>query len=617
MLKVWLPLNGDLHNQGLDDITVTNNGATVNNSGKIGKCYSFNGNYITISQGYIGDSWSYSLWAYTTSSSSTQCLGCCRTSAGSGFSIFLVGGKLRIDTGGYDLQHTTTYTFPTNTWFHLTITQENGITKYYINGEFKNEYIDNVSSTYWGNIFSIGASQANGSNYGNYLNGRVNDIRIYDHCLSPKEVKELSKGLVLHYPLNHGGFGQDNIIKNSSLRTNYDGWTKSGSLAAPEFTVKDGYECIHFTGKLQKNASYAPCFTTNNTRYLGVQAAGNTYTLSFDVLFENVVKGTTNYYITFYKSGETVNGTWIIPSVVSNSGHMTSATSDILDPSKLNGAGWQTIYLSIRFGDYNWSNANYSFSIYLRDFTGDVYIKNAKVETGLVHTPWIPNPTDDLYSALGLDDGVEYDVSGYGNNGTQIGSLTVDPDTPKYSVSTHFNGSSTIKNTNFLFTNGQWTISFWYKFTTAPSSTYQGFICLSRSDGSDSNKKFAAMPRDSLVWFKFESSSYAMYSRKTNEWCHIAMVCDETKGYIYQNGALIKTIDSVGNILTDCDDLVIGARASSSDAASTTLYLNGNMSDVRIYSTALSADDILALYNTPASIASNGTLLTQGEISEV
>ena len=42
-LQVWLPLNGDLRNNGLADISVTNNGATINNAGKIGKCYSFNG----------------------------------------------------------------------------------------------------------------------------------------------------------------------------------------------------------------------------------------------------------------------------------------------------------------------------------------------------------------------------------------------------------------------------------------------------------------------------------------------------------------------------------------------------------------------------------------------
>jgi len=40
-LQVWLPLNGTLENKGLSNVTVTNNGATVDNNGKIGKCYSY------------------------------------------------------------------------------------------------------------------------------------------------------------------------------------------------------------------------------------------------------------------------------------------------------------------------------------------------------------------------------------------------------------------------------------------------------------------------------------------------------------------------------------------------------------------------------------------------
>ena len=49
-LQIWLPLNGNLNNQGLANVTITNNGATVNDNGKIGKCYYFNGSsYIKIS----------------------------------------------------------------------------------------------------------------------------------------------------------------------------------------------------------------------------------------------------------------------------------------------------------------------------------------------------------------------------------------------------------------------------------------------------------------------------------------------------------------------------------------------------------------------------------------
>ena len=43
-LQVWLPLNGDLHNQGLSNINVINSGATIDHNGKIGKCYLVNQN---------------------------------------------------------------------------------------------------------------------------------------------------------------------------------------------------------------------------------------------------------------------------------------------------------------------------------------------------------------------------------------------------------------------------------------------------------------------------------------------------------------------------------------------------------------------------------------------
>jgi len=48
-LQVWLPLNGDLNNYGLDgSLIVTADGVTADNAGKIGKCYSFNNTRIIL-----------------------------------------------------------------------------------------------------------------------------------------------------------------------------------------------------------------------------------------------------------------------------------------------------------------------------------------------------------------------------------------------------------------------------------------------------------------------------------------------------------------------------------------------------------------------------------------
>ncbi len=47
-LRVWLPLDGDLRNLGCTDMKFTNSNTTINTSGKIGSCYSFNGSNTQI-----------------------------------------------------------------------------------------------------------------------------------------------------------------------------------------------------------------------------------------------------------------------------------------------------------------------------------------------------------------------------------------------------------------------------------------------------------------------------------------------------------------------------------------------------------------------------------------
>ena len=217
-LQVWLPLNANTNNQGLANIIINNNGATINNSGKIGYCYSFNGsnNYLYANHNLYSQSYSICAWIYSTSSSANQTICCDRKTIGFGLSIFLVDGKLRIDPGGNNVQWTTNYTYPINTWFHLCVTYNGTTVSYYINGELRQTANYSIAATYWANLFSIGASQANGSSYANYLNGRLNDFRFYNHCLSLKEIKRISKALTLHFKLNKPAHPSTNIISESS-----------------------------------------------------------------------------------------------------------------------------------------------------------------------------------------------------------------------------------------------------------------------------------------------------------------------------------------------------------------------------------------------------------------
>ena len=61
-LKVWMPLVSDFNNQGLDPITVTNNGTTFG-SGKLGKCAVFDGtNYISLGSMTLVTAFSICMW---------------------------------------------------------------------------------------------------------------------------------------------------------------------------------------------------------------------------------------------------------------------------------------------------------------------------------------------------------------------------------------------------------------------------------------------------------------------------------------------------------------------------------------------------------------------------
>ena len=65
-LQVWLPLNGNLKNYGVGDLTATSvqPGVVIDDNGKIGKCYTNSGSNTCVSTPIVFNSNQFSLCSW-------------------------------------------------------------------------------------------------------------------------------------------------------------------------------------------------------------------------------------------------------------------------------------------------------------------------------------------------------------------------------------------------------------------------------------------------------------------------------------------------------------------------------------------------------------------------
>jgi hypothetical protein len=80
-----------------------------------------------------------------------------------------------------------------------------------------------------------------------------------------------------------------------------------------------------------------------------------------------------------------------------------------------------------------------------------------------------------------------YDSSGYGNNGTIIGSLETVSDSSRYSCAMKFNGSSSIKFLDFNLGN-VWSAGIWFYSPSTSTKTWSSLFAVN-NNGGDSDLK--------------------------------------------------------------------------------------------------------------------------------
>lgn len=565
-LLVHLPLTGDLHNQGLANIEVTNNGATVDNNGKIGKCYSFDGSddYISLDSSALysaikGDStpFSIAMWIYNTDSGRAILFGDYGLTGAIGFNVELTASQqLRLYWSGNDSVASTAIV-PLNSWTHIALVYDGKTINFYVNGVllYNRAIILGTKNKTAGSYYLGRDSRVGGTAF----NGKINDVRIYDHALSQKEISELKKALILHYSLdgNNGTLANENLILNGAE-------ANQSPASVNESTFTDYFY----------HSDYATELMSNNTT--------DEFTMSYDYEVYGAEPSSSNAVELYAQCNNTIiSKSYIKISSTNEKGHMSFTFKLTSTQAQSTLSPFRT-RMRLRFaidGAY-------------------IIIKKVKLENGNKATPWCPNPSDALYTALGYDDGIEYDTSGYGNNGTKVGALSYSIDSPRYLASTVFDGDTACIRTpyNAVAWQTNFTINLWFKKNELNSNKgYEtlfggpsGFEMDTRDGNSTTLSLYMASTRGGTVYSPFN----------LGEWYMVTMVNDGTNELYYVNGELSETIEKKN---MPSGNYFIGAWASE-----TRQNYKGLISDFRIYATALSAEEIQKLYTVSASIDSNG-----------
>lgn len=603
-LQVWLPLNGDLHNQGLKNIQPVGNGVTLDDNGKIGSCYSFNGsNSISINQIVLPSqtpNWSFACWFLLTdiSLTSANCLFSERTgTVSTGYTIFIYPktGKILVDDG--TRWEVTPMVFSQDTWYHLVITRSPSGKKLYINGQLKNS-ISTVGNTTAINTNGclIGLAQSSTSlltgNQG--IVGKLNDVRIYDHCLSQKEVKEISKGLVLHYKLDNYYLDNYFIHPNLLLDTNVNGLTKvnasynryyesngSGSYTCTWKVITDPpVQGINYG--LQQKVTTVSGFhsvTWYQNGYVSV-TAGTTYTMS---CYVKVISGTDLIFKFQYGKSPYVANTQTLKN--DNEWHQYSWT---FTPNTASGQ----------------AAASGTTRIYCGGLAsvGEVLICGWKLEEGDTATPWC----ETTYSPSNISN-IVYDCSGFGNHGTIIGTPSIDTTSPRFNSAIAMNCVSNANhiqtNKAFLLPMNEQSVSFWAY--TNLTSTYVLYI--------DPQLSFCVNSAGTGIYTSRASAKgFAASAFPTGQWNHVVLIRSGTTHKMYINGINIpQNFNTNNNWTHNVQLLYLFNRSYNNNYGA-----NAALCDFRVYATVLSDDDILDLYHTSAAIDKNGNGYAREEIED-
>ena len=604
-LKVWLPLTDNFENKGAGNTTITNNSCTITSGGKLGNCCNFNGTNNSMFVSNIGrpENISVAMWVKrNANTSSRQFL----FTAWNGISVELaandsVFGRISTTNSGTKDCYGNTITTSSG-WVHIAFTFEDGVgSKFYVNGNlissnnFTTPIVWSTDYGYVGLYSSI------------YFNGCINDFRIYDHALSPAEVHKLAQGLVLHYKLDGEG---TIIVPKEYQQLEYlesTGTQKIDTGIVPQNTFKyqfkymfteiSGYKGVFGAYSAETANAYRLIPANGSTANVLVnfesKAGGGSVTVSGITTGVNeLVEGQLSKYeyclnnITKSINKRAYNAT----DLFTTKGTALSETMKLFvsasDPSKCK------IYY---FYTYDYATNKYIQMLVPVRRISDNVLGMYDTVTGIFFT----NVGSGAFiSGDVLPVTKVKDSSGYGRHGTVTGTFSIDSNSPKNNACT-FLPTGTVYASTTLPTAAlanTYTFAYWGKSSVTNNMPF-GF-----GDGNRLNPYYSSK----FCWNTGDGTSnpfgsYTGSQLNNGVWHHYAITGDGTTTKLYIDGEFASNATTYRPI-TGSIFYISGWDVGSS------YKWNGYLSDLRVYSTPLSADDILALYKTETKIPSHSDI---------
>ena len=598
-LQLWLPLIGDLHNQGLlDEKKYLSSNLTYGNDGKIGnKSLQFKGDasqilsFSNVPQKKSNFTWM--CWVKQTNRTSSvqnntiqYVLSQGRDCGSIGFNMFINNGEIRILLGSGNIDNSSDTTIITkngmsggtlnlNTWCHICCSVDDKKVFLYINGELVNS-CTLVDITYYNSsdsYFTIGKMSTVHTNTTKYFpfDGYIQDVKVYDECLSAKEIKLVSQSMICHYTLGNidGKIGGRNLLKNTHKT--------AATFTYPTSSYKDWFSGV----------------TT-------IPLNGDTYTLSFWA--KSTVNGD-KIRTHFYNPSN-------ITSVKGSQGQSSFATDGLCNftLSTTLTKYWVTYTIP--------KNGNSTRSVIVPRLvygsgTGTITVQWEKLEEGNKNTPYTPAPEDNPQ----FYDNTISDISGYQNNATVTDSIcpTWSDESPRYSGSYHFNGTQYISGSSPVSTlTKEFTIAFWAKLV----NKINNMTFFSARTGIGNGISLFLIAGGKIRLDDNKQSTFNNSFDFVDEWVHLCVTRNTINKKLYINGKLVDTLSDIGDMQNVGKYFTIGASESTDNGIGSDNFINGNLSDFRIYSTALTDEDVLNLYQSSASLDSQGNLMLSGEVVE-